>query len=509
MFYVMLAINALYVLAEFLFNFILLNTASADVKLDDIHSVEIIGRSLAAFGFTFIFWKLIQNKNMKTLKKIFLMIAVSLVAYPSFYYTQERLVNSLANNSTIETRQKMHDLFLLKQGLISGALKLDNIPYNTEIKDLPESKTFISNISLFLLDNNAVHNYMEKNRLAVATNIFKNDVLDNTDKYIVLYNNATYDIGVLYKNYISTQEMRRIDMNKAADGVDDFYPKMEEDLKWYYKRARNTNTYKGMTYQEFSNTDQSKDMVIQKIKEKKGIKLDRNFDPSNVNSVKAAFARYVYNQYEKGREQFKKEHGFDLPDGLNDRYDFFMYPTIKNKAKEAMGAYYVDEIYRHYANFFKGGTIDIVIRNNADNVANAVAQDFVKKDLMSADVTSVVKAMIVPPIALFLSLFFAFINIFILIKSITKKVLENRMKPENVKRYSNVVVGVLVLALFLFPATLTNTYTESPAYQKVYSNMKENGTLVAMSVNWIMKLEPFVYESGSTFIKDNFATKKK
>jgi hypothetical protein len=39
--------------------------------------------------------------------------------------------------------------------------------------------------------------------------------------------------------------------------------------------------------------------------------------------------------------------------------------------------------------------------------------------------------------------------------------------------------------------------------------MKENGTLVAMSVNWIMKLEPFVYESGSTFIQDNFATKKK
>jgi hypothetical protein len=39
--------------------------------------------------------------------------------------------------------------------------------------------------------------------------------------------------------------------------------------------------------------------------------------------------------------------------------------------------------------------------------------------------------------------------------------------------------------------------------------MKENGVLAAMSVNWIMKLEPFVYESGSTFIHDNLATKKK
>lgn len=509
MFYVMLAINAIYVLAEFLFNFVLLNTASTEVKLDDIHSVEIIGRSLAAFGFTFIFWKLIQNRNMKTLKKVFLMIAVSLVAYPSFYYTQERLVNSLANNATLETRQKLHDLFLLKQGLISGALKLDNIPYNTEIKNLPESKTFISNISLFLLNNNAVHNYMEKNRLEVATNIFKNDVIDNSDKYVDLYNAATYDIGLLYNDYTRNSEMRRIEMSKAANSVEEFYPKMSEDLQWYYRKSRNMNENKGMSYQQFANKDSSKDLVIQKIKEKKGIKLDRNFDPSNIESVKAAFARYVYNQYEEGKAKFKKEHGYVLPEGLEDRYDFYMNPIVQNKAKEAMGAYYVDEIYRHYANFFKGGTVDIVIRNNADKVANAVAQDFVKKDLMSNDVTSVVKAMIVPPIALFLSLFFAFINIFILIKSVIKKVLENRMKPESVKRYSNVIVGILVLALFLFPATLTNKYTESLAYQKVYSNMKENGTLVAMSVNWIMKLEPFVYESGSTFIQDNFATKKK
>lgn len=509
MFYVMLAINALYVLAEFLFNFILLNTASADVKLDDIHSVEIIGRSLAAFGFTFIFWKLIQNKNMKTLKKVFLMLAVSLVAYPSFYFGQERLVNSLANNASVETREKLHDLFLLKQGLISGALQLDSIPYNTEIKDLPESKTFVSNISLFLLDNSAVHAYMQKNRLAVATNIFKNDVVDHTDKYLDIYNNATLQISEMYKAYHSNNEMRRIDINKAVNGVDDFYPKMEEDLKWYYKKARNTNQHKGQTYQEFTNTDSVKDMVIQKIKEKKSIRLDRNFDPSNVNSVKNAFARYVYNKYEEGKAQFKKENGFILPEGLDDRYDFFMHPTVVNKAKEAMGAYYVEEIYRHYASFFAGGDTSVLIRNNADKVANAVAQDFVKQDLMSEQVTSVVKAMIVPPIALFLSLLFAFINIFILIKSIIKKVLEHRMDPENVRRYSNVIVGVLIAALFMFPATLTNTYTESPAYQKVYTNMKENGTLVAMSVNWIMKLEPYVYESGSTFINDNFATKKK
>lgn len=509
MFYVMLAINTIYVLAEFLFNFVLLNTASTEVKLSDIHSVEILGRSLAAFGFTFIFWKLIQNRNMKTLKKVFLMLAVTIVVYPAFYFTQEKVVNSLASNASIETREKLNDLFLLKQGLISGALQLDSIPYNTEIKNLPESKTFISNISLFLLDNNAVHNYMKKNREAVAMNIFKNDVLDNSMKYVEIYNNAMYKVDVLYKSYYSNSEMRRIDMQKAAAGVDDIYPKLDEDLHWYYKKARHSKEYKNYSYQQFANTDAVKDKVIERVYAKKGMTLDRNFDPSNINSLKNAFARYVYNRYEEGRLQFKQEHGYSLPDGLKDKYDFYMYPEIKKQTKEAMGAYFIEEIYTQYATNFQGGMIDVVIRNNADKIANAVAQDFIKKDLMSDDVTSIVKAMIVPPIALFLSLLFAFINIFILIKSVIKKVLENRVKPESVRLYSNVIVGVLVAALFLFPATLTNKYTESVAYQKVYSNMQENGSIVAMSVNWIMKLEPFVYESGSTFIEDNFASQKK
>lgn len=502
----MLVINSLYVIAEFLFNFVLLNTASTEVKLEDIHSVEILGRSLAAFGFTFIFWKLIQNKNMKTLKKVFLMLAVSVIVYPAFYYTQQGVVNTLAENSSVQTREKLNDLFLLKQGLISGAIKLDNIPYNTEIKDLPESKTFLTNISLFLLDNEAVHNFMKKNREAVAVNIFKNDVIDNSDKYVDVYNNAMYKIGEMYKDYYATSEMRRINMSKAADSVDDFYPKMQEDLQWYYKKSKHSSEYRGQTYQQFTNTDSVKDMVIQKIYDKKKIRLDRKFDPSNVESVKAAFARYVYNQYEDGKVKFKQQNGYSLPDGIANKYDFYMNSTVKNKAKEAMGAYFVDEIYAHYANDFKGGMIDVVIRNNADKIAAAVAKDFIKKDLMSADVTSIVKAMIVPPIALFLSLLFAFINIFILIKSVLQKVMSNT--SVHAKKYSNIIVGILIVALFMFPATLANKYTEAPAYQKVYSNMQENGAIVAMAVDWIMKLEPFVYESGSTFISDNFGKKK-
>ncbi len=219
MFYVLLLVNIFYVCAEFLFNFILLNTASTQVDINDIHAVEILGRSLAAFGFTFIFWKLIESKNIKTLKKVFLITIVSLIAYPSFYYGQEKLVNSLAENSSLETREKIHDLFLLKQGLVVGALQLDSIPYSEEIKDLPESKTFISNLPLFMLGNDAVSNFLKENRKAVAANVFKTDVLENPSKYLDFYNNAFNKPDYEYIKYSSFYGKRSQDMKIASEKV--------------------------------------------------------------------------------------------------------------------------------------------------------------------------------------------------------------------------------------------------------------------------------------------------
>ena len=114
LFYTMLAINLIYVAIEFLFNFILLNTTSSQVSMDDIHYVEVVGRCLASFGFTFIVWKIIQSKkSFTTLKKIMLMIISGVIVYPTFYIAQEKFVDYLAENASVETKEKNNYLFLV------------------------------------------------------------------------------------------------------------------------------------------------------------------------------------------------------------------------------------------------------------------------------------------------------------------------------------------------------------------------------------------------------------
>lgn len=495
MFYVLLVVNVIYVMAEFLFNFILLNTASTQVSLNDIHSVEIVGRSLAAFGFTFIFWKLIEGRKFTTSKKIVLIALISTITYPLFYFGQEKLVNSLAENSSIETREKLHDLFLLKQGLIGGGLQLESIPYSETIKDLPESKTFITNISLFMVGNDAVLNYIKKSREEIATHVFKTEVINNPKKYIAFYDDPFFKVHMQYLDYDVFYQNRDIYMKRAANKVNPVFEKMQKDLYWYYKRDKEGKR-SGISYEAYVNKSKIKDQVREEVKKKHGVILGNDFNPASLNSMRNAFAMTVYREYAKKVKENEIKTGMSVPEGLS-MDEFKKHPAVIAQLKKSMGSFYVNGLYPNWIDRDEAEK-EILVKNNAVEIGNAFAKEFLNQDMKSQEVTSIVKAMIVPPIALILSLSFAFINLFILIKSYTNKVMVGRVK--NAKLYSTIFVCILISALFILPAALSNKYTESSAYQKVYDKMNGFNIVMAVSVDWIMKLEPFVYNFGSQFV---------
>src|SRR5690606_33333879 len=90
---------------------------------------------------------------------------------------------------------------LVKQGLINGSLQLNTVPYNESIKDLPESKVFISNISLFLINNDAVINYVKGNKEKVAQHVFSKEIEKNMDKYYSDYKDAMMNADIMWEAY--------------------------------------------------------------------------------------------------------------------------------------------------------------------------------------------------------------------------------------------------------------------------------------------------------------------
>lgn len=488
MFYIMLAINIIYVSAELVFNFILLNTSSTQIRLEDIHSVEMLGRALAAFGFTFIFWKFIESRNLKTKSKIVLILLVTSISYPLFYFGQEKLVNSLAENSTIETREKMNSIFLLKQGLLNGSLQLDTVPYNEDIKDLPESKTFITNIPLFMMNNDKVLSYIKNNNVNVAEIVFRTDVINDPMKYVEIYKEALFDLDMKYNSYDSHNMSMKIDIDKSVRLVDANYDDLMKYLKWLYGKESDTAEFFSVSFIEYLKTKKIQDIIKSKISEKSKIKINGFVDVSSKSAFKNNLKRNVVDKYNAGLGS--------IPMGIKSKMEFRNHTEVKKLFKDELGALYIDINFEEDS--FNGTNIekDInVIKNNAGIIGSAIAKEFINKDLMSEEGASVVKAMIIPPLALLFSLFFAFVNFIILVKTILNRNIKS-------KKVVNTVVISLVSFMLIIPLLLNNKYTESDSYKKVIVNVEDYNYVLSSGVNWIMKMEPFVYSYGKVFIED-------
>lgn len=223
MFHIMIVVNVLYVLAELIFNIVLLKVVSAEVILNDIQEVETLGRGLAAFGFTFIILKLFQGIGLDIKKKIVIMSFVTVVTYPLFYIGQEKFIDGWAENSSPETRSKMGNIHLLKTGLLNGALELESVPYNKEIKDMPESKAFITNIALFMMNNDKVLSYIEDNKEEVAAAVFESDVIERVEHYNQIHYEVFRNVGNEFSSYNYSLEKLARKESQVSRLVDENY----------------------------------------------------------------------------------------------------------------------------------------------------------------------------------------------------------------------------------------------------------------------------------------------
>lgn len=484
----MVAINIIYVSSEFVFNFILLNTSSSQIRLEDIHSVEILGRSLAAFGFTFILWKVIQGLKINNKSKLLAIIAATVISYPLFYFGQEKLVNYLADNSSIETREKMNYIFLLKQGLLNGSLQLDTVPYNEGIKDLPESKTFITNIPLFIMNNEKVLSYLKSNKVKVAETVFKADIINDPIKYVNIYGLALSNLDMKYNMYDSHSVSLDIDLKRYVKTANDNYPDLIKYLHWLYGKDNDTIEFKGLSFGEYIETNKIQAEIKKEIGKKSSVVINGFIDVSSKTAFINTIKENVYNKYKEGFGS--------LPTGIKSKKEFRDNSEVRRLFKAATNNLYMDMNIDEDS--FKGMNLaaDIkLIEDNTSEIAKSLADNFLKKDLMSVAGASIVKAMIIPPLALLLSLFFAFINLIILVKTILDKNIKS-------KKTNNFIVLALVSFILVFPLLLNNKYTESSSYKTVFVNIENNSYVLSKGVDWIMKMEPFVYGYGKVFIED-------
>lgn len=493
MFHIMIVVNVLYVLAELIFNIVLLKVVSAEVSLNDIQEVETLGRGLAAFGFTFIILKLFQGIGLDIKKKIVIMSFVTVVTYPLFYIGQEKFIDGWAENSSPETRSKMGNIHLLKTGLLNGALELESVPYNKEIKDMPESKAFITNIALFMMNNDKVLSYIEDNKEEVAAAVFESDVIERVEHYNQIHYEVFRNVGNEFSSYNYSLEKLARKESQVSRLVDENYRDLVNYLGSRYKRDRGRAEFRGMSFAQYSRTPVIQEFIKDNIKKQGGV------EPSGIIDISSSLAmtRSILSEDNKVLNDristVEKKYDMIFPRGIKNETDFVNHPEVKKILKVELGPLYVPI---KYSDYWSSEEMSKILIDNSGVIGANMAKNFVKKGDDPEESKAIVKAMIIPPVALFLSLFFAFTNLAILIKTTIGIFTQN-------KYFSGyVVVLPLFLSLLLLPTLLTNKYTESDSYSRMIRPVKEHSIIIAAAVTWVMKFEPFVYGYGSPYVNE-------
>lgn len=493
MFHIMIVVNILYVLAELTFNIVLLKVASAEVKLNDIQEVEALGRGLAAFGFTFILLKVLQGTRLDVKKKIVIMSIVTVVAYPLFYMGQEKLVDDLAENSSPETRSKMENIHLLKKGLLNGALELDSVPYNKEIKDMPESKAFITNIALFMMNNDKVLSYIEGNKGDVAAAVFESDVIERVLHYNWMHYEVVRNARYEFNRYNDNLEKLARKESQVSKLVSANYRDLVKYLSSRYKRDGKRAGYRGMSFAQYSRTPDIQKFIKNNVKKQGGLEPSGIIDISSSSAMTRSILSEDSKAFNDSISAVEKKYDIKFPRGIKNEIDFINNSEVKKILKAELGPLYVPIKYPDY---WSDKEMSQILIDNSGTIGVNMANEFLNKDSNPEESKAIVKAMIIPPIALFLSLLFAFINLAILIKAIIESLTQEKSFA------GNVAVFFLILSLLLMPALLTNKYTESDSYAKVIRPVKEHSIIIAAAVTWVMKFEPFIYKYGSPYINE-------
>ena len=146
--YLLLGLSVVYLFFEFAFNARLLDLATLSPILEMVHSYETYGRALSATGMALLALRLVPARRLNVVKTYGMAAVLFTAIWVAGFHGQKMLVDYLVDQTSTEDRMNAQYLALLKRGLASNTLQLQDIEITQDQLESAEFKTFISIIGL-------------------------------------------------------------------------------------------------------------------------------------------------------------------------------------------------------------------------------------------------------------------------------------------------------------------------------------------------------------------------
>ncbi len=465
------AFTVVYLLFELVFNARLLDIAGTVPNQDDLHDIEVFGRSLSGIGASLILWRTLGERR-KSFSVPLLLLVILLVA-PGVYWGQKFLVDYLVNRATAQERKNASYLAAVSAATLRHAAELKGLNLSDANYGSPEGKAFFALFPALAFSSPGVIEKLDSQMDTLMLRALRKEVGPPEYVYNTYYVPMTNEIRVLYNSeYLPSTRMLGDPSKLRERAWTDFQ----------YQLARQHINPK--TASRFVH-----DQVVRQLNQR-NIRVPDDWALDDKEGFMNALPRGS-----SAQEVFSKEAsrilGFpsSLPPGLSwERFarhldiQRLIRMKIKSKVPDLdVGREPVDLDASFAA--FSTKIYSPGVTRAAHEKVQALRRDSKTYEIQGSNYElgrSAMHAVLVPPLALLFSLFFGLANIIGLVIGLLPIA----------GRLALAVRCAAFVAILTVPFMLVNPITQSTVYRHLEERVAIGGRPVAWALRWVAQTAP-------------------
>jgi hypothetical protein len=478
-----------YLLVEISFNARLLDVAGGQASAAEIEAIEKFGRIISGAALTLAVWGALLLPRLKwkgkaTAYAVLALVASATVSMNLAYHGEKALIDMIVERSDGAARRDAALLALLSSGLRHGHSEIDGLGLTGDGLKSPEGKAFVA---LFPMLAYSTEDLVGKTDEAIES-LLRGAALSRLGSGVDLYNQAFIPsveaMTDLYNRYVDG-------VNRTNDAFADAGAEAEKMWTDYLMEL----SRQGIEDPSKIRSNGIRQRAVRSVQQR-GIAVPDNWIPNDRITFQRAARQEVQRRavraYEASVEKLLGA-GVSLPNNLTwDR--FVAHPSVQKLWKDRIGAPGSARLDpdMSFETFRRQIHEPLVARAIADETKRYEAKtpEFADGGRHEGFGRNAVRAMVVPPIALAISLLGAMVHVFKLANMVSWLGLPKLRG----RRWRAPAMAAAVSVLTLAPLAVPNAVTSSRIYGYLEHRTSERlGPFTAIPMTWVVQMQPYAY----------------
>lgn len=206
-----------YLAFELAFNSRIVDGASGTFDATQLKALELQGRTLSGIGLSLLIAKNISPK--KLIPFIRTLVIVCSISFCVMFFGQKILVEYMVDNSTAEERSNAQYIALLKKGITSNSVQLEDISIEEDQLDTPATKAMTSIMGAMIFNSDTFIKHLKASADSIVAMAAKNDAEKTWVDAYSAYQDYQKEIITIWKKYkegVDRFEKAQFDVHKQS-----------------------------------------------------------------------------------------------------------------------------------------------------------------------------------------------------------------------------------------------------------------------------------------------------